>query len=331
MILAAKFSRGKLHESQADDSVGHNAQKPTPLAVRQKMARPRVIAIVATFAVYVAACATVDEKFHDDAWYQKSKVVSAKAVEVTSTTASRAYARTQKYLAEQDLLKTFQDAGEHSETAVLGVLHKAGMTKGSGAPAAAGAAPSPNGTPGPKKHLPTPPALDNSVPEQYSGSLRWPLDAYIVSSEFGARWGKTHKGMDMAADVGEPVYAIADGEVIYAGDGLRGYGNVVILRHDRKTSSLYAHNSELKVKQGDQVKQGALIALLGSTGHSTGPHVHFEIRDGDVAVNPRTVLPKPKVADGSSGNEPRVASLVDAPPPPPSDPTVLRQSVVALH
>ena len=92
------------------------------------------------------------------------------------------------------------------------------------------------------------------------------------------------------------MYAIAAGEVIYAGDGLRGYGNVIILRHDRKISSLYAHNSELKVKQGDQVTQGTLIALLGSTGHSTGPHVHFEIRDGDAAVNPRTVLPKSKLA-----------------------------------
>jgi murein DD-endopeptidase MepM/ murein hydrolase activator NlpD len=104
-----------------------------------------------------------------------------------------------------------------------------------------------------------------------------------------------HKGMDMAAHVGEPVYAIADGEVIYAGDGLRGYGNVVILRHDRKMSSLYAHNSELKVKQGDQITKGTLIALLGNTGHSTGPHVHFEIRDGDAAVNPRDVLPKSKL------------------------------------
>jgi murein DD-endopeptidase MepM/ murein hydrolase activator NlpD len=288
------------------------------------MARPRVIAILVTFAAYVAACSTVDEKFHDDAWYQKSKVVSAKAVEVTSTAASKAYARTQKYLAEQDLLKTFQDAGEHSETAVLGVLHKSGIGKASSSsPATAGNAPSAGGTTAPKRRLPAPPAPDNNVPDQYSGSLRWPLDAYVVSSEFGARWGKVHKGMDMAADVGEPVYAIADGEVIYAGDGLRGYGNVVILRHDRKTSSLYAHNSELKVKQGDQVKQGTLIALLGSTGHSTGPHVHFEIRDGDEAVNPRSVLPKPKVADGSSGasseaNDRKLASLRDAPPSAPS-------------
>lgn len=251
------------------------------------MFRRRVISVVGC-AMYLVSCATVDDKFHDDAWYQKSKQATAKAVEVTSTTASRAYARTQKYLAEQDLLKTFQDAGEHSETAVLGVLHKSGMANNTKPP------------PGTKHNAGTPapatPAAPSSVPETYSGALRWPLDAYIVSSEFGERWGKMHKGMDMAADVGEPVYAIADGEVIYAGDGLRGYGNVVILRHDRKTSSLYAHNSELKVKQGDTVKQGTLIALLGSTGHSTGPHVHFEIRDGDVAVNPRTVLPKPKVA-----------------------------------
>jgi murein DD-endopeptidase MepM/ murein hydrolase activator NlpD len=279
-------------------------------------------AVVLAVAACVGSCSTVDEKFHDDAWYQKTKVVSAKAVEVTSTTASKAYARTQKYLAEQDLLKTFQDAGEHSETAVLGILHKSGISKGSGtaAPGKGSATAGGSGTTAPKKHLPTPPAtppLDN-VPDQYSGALRWPLDAYIVSSEFGERWGKMHKGMDMAADVGEPVYAIADGEVIYAGDGLRGYGNVVILRHDRKTSSLYAHNSELKVKQGDQVKQGTLIALLGSTGHSTGPHVHFEIRDGDLAVNPRNVLPKLKAAQAapSTGLEAsgvRVASAARAP------------------
>ena len=124
--------------------------------------------------------------------------------------------------------------------------------------------PAPGAAPGSKRRPPAPPPIDNNIPDQYSGSLRWPLDAYIVSSEFGERWGKVHKGMDMAADVGEPVYAIADAEVIYAGDGLRGYGNVVILRHDKKTSSLYAHNSELKVKQGDHVKQGTLIALLGT-------------------------------------------------------------------
>ena len=277
------------------------------------MARSRLFAAASILSIQLfVGCATVDQKFGDQDWYQKGKQTSAKVVDATSTTAtktvavtettaSKAYSRMQKYLAEKNVLKTFQDAGEHSETAVLGVLHKSGIARNPGpsAPPGTGAAkgvgPKPGAAPPPAQQA-TPRPL-TGVPEHYPGSLRWPLDAYIVSSEFGERWGKMHKGMDMAADVGEPVYAIAAGEVIYAGDGLRGYGNVIILRHDRKTSSLYAHNSELKVKQGDQVAQGTLIALLGSTGHSTGPHVHFEIRDGDTAVNPRTVLPKPKVAE----------------------------------
>ena len=268
-------------------------QKSFPLA------RTRLMATAALVGVYFAGCATVDQKYGDEAWYQKSKQASEKAVEVTqttaskaaeltSTTASKAYTRMQQYLAEKDVLKTFYDAGEHSETAVLSVLHKSGIAKQT-----APHAPAAGGQTRPPKQPASPPLT--TVPETYSGAMRWPLDAYIVSSEFGARWGKLHKGMDMAAHVGEPVYAIADGEVIYAGNGLTGYGNVVILRHDRKTTSLYAHNSELKVKQGDQVTKGTLVALLGNTGHSTGPHVHFEIRDGDLAVNPRNVLPKSKL------------------------------------
>jgi murein DD-endopeptidase MepM/ murein hydrolase activator NlpD len=278
--------------SSAQTLADRQLQKSFPLA------RTRFLAAAALAGVYFAGCATVDQKYGDEAWYQKSKQASTKAVEVTestaskaaaitSTTASKAYARMQQYLAEKDVLKTFYDAGEHSETAVLNVLHKSGIAKQS-----VPHAPAPGKPAGQKP--PAAPAA-SSVPEQYSGAMRWPLDAYIVSSEYGERWGKVHKGMDMAAHVGEPVYAIADGEVIYAGDGLTGYGNVVILRHDRKTTSLYAHNSELKVKQGDHVTKGGLVALLGNTGHSTGPHVHFEIRDGDLAVNPRNVLPKSKL------------------------------------
>ena len=302
--------------------------KPEP-----RRPRLRAVACAVCGALYLAACATVDEKFHDQAWYEHTKAVSTKAVAVTQTAAQKAYARTQKYLAEQDLLKTFQDAGEHSEASVLGVLHKAGVVKGSGAPSTASTAPPKPGAAPPKKHPPSAAPVDGNVPDQYSGSMRWPLDAYIVSSEFGARWGKIHKGMDMAADVGEPVFAIADGEVIYAGDGLRGYGNVVILRHDKRTSSLYAHNSELKVKQGDLVKQGTLIALLGNTGHSTGPHVHFEIRDGDLAVNPRTLLPKTKVAAiaGRDASGSQLANLAPAPALRLLDSTPLPRSVPGPH
>src|ERR1700691_5339852 len=289
----------------------------SPGAHRAKLCALAGVAICAT------GCATTDQKFGDQPWYQDTKQASAKAVEVTtttaakaaevtSTTASKAYARMQKYLAEKDLLKTFHDSSEHSEVAVLSVLHKSGIAKTPAPAPAGGAAP---GAAQPKPHA-APLTPLTTVPEQYAGALRWPLDAGIVSSEYGERWGKVHQGLDIAADVGEPVYAIADGEVIYAGDGLRGYGNVVILRHDRKTSSLYAHNSELKVKQGDWVTQGTQIALLGSTGHSTGPHVHFEIRNGDVAVNPRDVLPKSKLADAISpedGAEDAAPGLVGGP------------------
>ncbi len=126
----------------------------------------------------------------------------------------------------------------------------------------------------------------------YKGDYRWPLGAGIVSSEFGSRWHKKHEGLDIAADQGEPVYAAADGEVLYANDKMRGYGNVVILRHDSSMTTLYAHNYALKVRLGDKVKQGQVIALLGSTGHSTGPHVHFEMRRANVAQDPRALLPK---------------------------------------
>ena len=126
----------------------------------------------------------------------------------------------------------------------------------------------------------------------YKGGWRWPLGAGIVSSEFGRRWKKPHEGLDIAADEGEPVFASAAGEVLYADSRMRGYGNVVILRHDSSMTTLYAHNEALKVHLGDKVEQGQVIALLGSTGHSTGPHVHFEMRKSNVAQDPRRILPK---------------------------------------
>ena len=126
----------------------------------------------------------------------------------------------------------------------------------------------------------------------YKGEWRWPLSAGIVSSEFGSRWKKQHEGLDIAADEGEPVYAVAAGKVLYADNRMRGYGNVVVLRHDSQMTTLYAHNQMMKVKLGDTVEQGQVIALLGSTGHSTGPHVHFEMRKANIAQDPRRILPK---------------------------------------
>jgi murein DD-endopeptidase MepM/ murein hydrolase activator NlpD len=260
------------------------------------MLRHRYIEGTIALLLALGGCASLEQ--HD--WYNKAHEVSIKTVDIASDRAGKAFTRMQQYLAKKDLLKTFSDAGEHSESVVLNVLHKAGVS------ASKGGAATPARPASPPAGAAAPPKLPSTLPNQYAGALRWPVDAGVVSSEFGARRGKVHKGIDIAADVGEPVYAIAPGEVIYAGNGLRGYGNVIILRHDQHRTSLYAHNSALKVKQGDTVAAGALVALLGNTGHSTGPHVHFEIRDGDAPVNPRTVLPQTKLADviGNPGSEP---------------------------
>lgn len=144
-------------------------------------------------------------------------------------------------------------------------------------------APSQTPSPTPPKPFPVP---------VYSEGYRWPLEAGIVSAEFGQRRGTTqHQGIDIAAEMGVPVYAAGPGEVIYAGDKLSGYGNLVILRHDQNTTTLYGHNRELKVRTGQEVKADQVVALLGSTGHSTGPHVHFEIRPHEKPDNPRKYLP----------------------------------------
>ncbi|MBI4425679.1 MAG: M23 family metallopeptidase [Elusimicrobia bacterium] len=126
----------------------------------------------------------------------------------------------------------------------------------------------------------------------YNGLWRWPLKAGIVSSEYGRRWGRRHRGIDIAADTGVPVFAAAAGAVLFAGESAGGYGRVVILRHDQRTTSLYAHNTSVLVREGEQVMAGQMIATLGSTGRSTGPHVHFEIRVRDKTVDPRKRLVK---------------------------------------
>ena len=171
-------------------------------------------------------------------------------------------------------------------------MNKAGVRK-SAATTPATKAPGTKASPAP---APPPAVAETTFPARYQGTYRWPVDAGIVSSEYGDRHGRPHRGIDIAGDVGEPILAVASGDVIYAGNGMRGYGNVVIVRHDQSTTSLYAHNSEIKVKVGDCVRQGEQIALLGNTGRSTGPHVHFELRDGEVPIDPRARLMEGKLA-----------------------------------
>jgi murein DD-endopeptidase MepM/ murein hydrolase activator NlpD len=106
-----------------------------------------------------------------------------------------------------------------------------------------------------------------------------------LTSGYGARWGRLHAGIDLAAGVGAPISAVAAGTVVTAGpEG--GYGRAVRLQHDDGTVTLYAHMSELLVTAGQPVTAGTYLGREGSSGNSTGPHLHFEVRVGDVPVDP---------------------------------------------
>jgi len=112
-----------------------------------------------------------------------------------------------------------------------------------------------------------------------------------ISSGFGMRWGRMHQGLDIAANMGDPIYAALDGKVIYSG-WETGYGNVIKLQHENGLITIYGHCSRLDVTVGQNVNKGDKIALVGSTGNSTGPHLHFEVRVNGVAQNPVAYLNK---------------------------------------
>lgn len=117
--------------------------------------------------------------------------------------------------------------------------------------------------------------------------LQWPLTG-TITSRFGGR--RRHTGLDIAAPRNTPVLAAADGEVTYSGSGLRGYGNLVVIDHGRGVVTLYAHNHRNLVRKGDRVRRGDRVARVGSTGHSTGPHVHFEVQIDGKRVDPQRYL-----------------------------------------
>jgi murein DD-endopeptidase MepM/ murein hydrolase activator NlpD len=121
---------------------------------------------------------------------------------------------------------------------------------------------------------------------------RWPTRG-VITSGYGWRWGRMHRGIDIGAPTGTPVVAAAAGEVVFAGWNSGGYGNMVDIRHSDGSVTRYAHNSRLLVRAGQQVEQGELISEVGSTGYSTGPHLHFEVRlPNQGTVNPIAYLPQ---------------------------------------
>ncbi|MDJ0844163.1 M23 family metallopeptidase [Crocosphaera sp.] len=122
----------------------------------------------------------------------------------------------------------------------------------------------------------------------------WPSQGNLTSG-FGMRFERLHTGVDIAAPIGTPILAAASGVVVFAGWSNKGLGYQVSIRHPDGNVSVYGHNQRLLVTSGQTVEQGQQIAEMGSTGFSTGPHLHFEIRPGGrKAVNPMAFLPGQK-------------------------------------
>lgn len=120
--------------------------------------------------------------------------------------------------------------------------------------------------------------------------LAWPVQGGKLCSGFGARESGFHEGIDICSPVGSPIYAADDGRVTYSADTIRGYGNMIIIKHSGNISTIYAHNHKNLVKSGDFVRRGDKIAEVGQTGRATAPHLHFEVRAGKNPVDPLPYL-----------------------------------------
>jgi murein DD-endopeptidase MepM/ murein hydrolase activator NlpD len=121
-----------------------------------------------------------------------------------------------------------------------------------------------------------------------AAGLIWPVQG-VLTSNYGMRWGRMHEGIDIGASSGTPIYAAASGTVMYAGwEG--GYGNLTVIDHGNGLATAYGHQSQLAVSNGQVVTRGQVIGYVGSTGHSTGPHLHFEVRVNGSPNDPLSYL-----------------------------------------
>jgi murein DD-endopeptidase MepM/ murein hydrolase activator NlpD len=146
----------------------------------------------------------------------------------------------------------------------------------------------------------TVPGLESATP--YHGvrgdrQFAWPVSGGTVTSGFGIRDGVMHEGVDIAAPVGTPVLAAGAGTVIFCGH-LHGYGNTIIIQHGSHYVTVYGHDERNLVREGEQVRRGQEIGEIGTTGHTTGANLHFEVRRDNIAHNPLAYLPDPPPASG---------------------------------
>jgi murein DD-endopeptidase MepM/ murein hydrolase activator NlpD len=137
-----------------------------------------------------------------------------------------------------------------------------------------------------------------SLPSRTGRAFLWPVKGQVIS-DFGPKGGGLHNdGINIAATQGTPIRAAENGVVVYAGNELRGFGNLLLLRHADGWMTAYAHADELLVSRGHQVRRGQVIARVGASGNVSAPQIHFEIRRGSRAVNPRDYLAADTASSG---------------------------------
>jgi murein DD-endopeptidase MepM/ murein hydrolase activator NlpD len=142
-------------------------------------------------------------------------------------------------------------------------------------------------------------------PKTSGGRLAWPIRGGRLVSRFGPRRTSFHDGLDIAAPRGTPVYAAHSGKVVYAGSKLSGYGKLLLIRGNDGLITVYAHNRRMLVSNNEPVKVGQKIAEVGTTGRSSGPHLHFEVRTVDSRNRVVAIDPLPLLKGGAAETRPR--------------------------
>ena len=193
----------------------------------------------------------------------------------TSTTSAQ---KSTAVVASQPTITYSESSGEQSATKMLPNNKPATTTTTVVAPVTA-----------PTTVSTTQPTASSTSTSSPISAWRWPTDGKVIENFSGAEGG--NKGIDIAGSKGQAIVATADGRVVYAGNALRGYGNLIIIKHNDDYLSAYAHNDTMLVREQQEVKAGQKIATMGSTGTSS-TRLHFEIRYKGKSVNPLQYLPQ---------------------------------------
>jgi murein DD-endopeptidase MepM/ murein hydrolase activator NlpD len=243
-----------------DQRIARQVERAKERAAAEREATKRTRALQAAAVAVIAARAREAREVRDSLAASRDTLAAAEGLKREALRDAR-HTR-EEYLAEVEAL-----AAESAALAEAIRAAQTGSSSGSSDPGAVGSTGS--GTPS-------------------AAGFVWPVSGVVVSG-FGMRWGRMHEGIDISASTGTPIRAAAAGTVIWSG-WRGGYGNAVIIDHGGGLSTVYAHASALLVSQGQRVAQGQTIALVGSTGNSSGPHLHFEVRVNGVAVDPLLYL-----------------------------------------